>query len=490
MNSLTNEIKTELARRELSRRNLLDFTQYTMDDFDPTWFHKVYYEILDRFTKKDIKKLMVTVGPQNGKSEGSSRRLPAFALGVNPDLKIGLASYSSAFAQLFSLETQRIIDDQPYYNLFPGTKLPKSQLFTTSATSFKKTQGLFEILDRKGSLKAVGRGGGLTGSKIDLMIMDDLYKDYAEGNSPVIREAVINWYLSVIIKRLHNDSQQLIVFTRWDIEDLIGWLERKETVKEITCWADIDYFKEHPDHWAKINFPTLKTGEPTELDPREKGEALWPERHSRASKEAERKLDPEKFDGLEQGDPQPKTGLLYQSGFKTYIQKPELKELKAYCDVADEGDDYLCLIVYGVGIDDYIYILDVLYTQESEDITQQQVADMLRFNKVRQGDFESNNGGKGYAKAVKQILNNYCVIDWHYQGANKVARIKVNAAQIMNRVLMPYGWKEKFPLFSTDISRFKKNILSNKHDDAPDALTGCLEFSGILEEDYSQLYKF
>ena len=51
-----------------------------------------------------------------------------------------------------------------------------------------------------------------------------MYKDAMEANSPVVRENCWEWYTSVVKTRMHNFSGELIVFTRWHEEDLIGTL--------------------------------------------------------------------------------------------------------------------------------------------------------------------------------------------------------------------------------------------------------------------------
>ena len=77
-----------------ARTDLLSFTVATMPNFDPAEFHRRYYARLTDFACGDIDRLMVFVPPQHGKSEGSTRRLPAFVLGQNPDMKIAIVSYS------------------------------------------------------------------------------------------------------------------------------------------------------------------------------------------------------------------------------------------------------------------------------------------------------------------------------------------------------------------------------------------------------------
>jgi hypothetical protein len=64
-----------------SRLNLLDFTKNTLEGFEVEPYHKAYYTLLDAFSKGKIKRLIVTMPPQHGKSEGSTRRLPAYILG-------------------------------------------------------------------------------------------------------------------------------------------------------------------------------------------------------------------------------------------------------------------------------------------------------------------------------------------------------------------------------------------------------------------------
>ena len=78
-----------------------------------------------------------------------------------------------------------------------------------------------EIVGRDGGLLSVGREGSLTGNRVDCFILDDLYKDAMEANSPLVRENCWDWYTSVVRTRMHNASSELIVFTRWHDEDLI-----------------------------------------------------------------------------------------------------------------------------------------------------------------------------------------------------------------------------------------------------------------------------
>ena len=105
------------------QENLLSFTLHTLPAFAPAPFHIAYYEVLTRFAMGEIKKLMITMPPQHGKSEGATRRLPVFVLGQDPDKRIAIVSYNAIKARKFNRELQRIMDDDRYYELFPQTLL-------------------------------------------------------------------------------------------------------------------------------------------------------------------------------------------------------------------------------------------------------------------------------------------------------------------------------------------------------------------------------
>lgn len=465
---LIKSIQTELARR-----HLLQFTNYTYKKFQITPFHEVYYEVLNRFAHKEIKRLIITVPPQHGKSEGSTRRLPAYIFGLMPDTKIAIGSYNTTFARKFNRDIQRIIDDENYINVFPKTALNSSNFITTSSNHLRNTDE-FEIVNHAGSLKALGRGGALTGNEVDVMIMDDLYKDYAEGNSPIIRDSVWDWYTSVVKTRLHNDSQELIVFTRWHEDDLIGRLEKREEVITIESLDDIEDI--NPRSWVKINFEAIKTGESTDIDPRTEGEALWPEKHSLEKLQDTRLLDPENFNCLYQGNPQSKEGLLYSKGFKTYSELPKLKIIKNYTDTADSGSDYLFSLVYGEALDNtdnHKYVIDVLYTKEGMEHTETKTADLLNRNRVNEAIFESNNGGRYFATNVQKHTNT--VIDWFYQSKNKESRIYSNAASVMDKVVFPSDWHIRWADLYDHLTNYKKIFKANKYDDCADVVTGIVE---------------
>jgi predicted phage terminase large subunit-like protein len=172
-------------------------------------------------------------------------------------------------------------------------------------------------------------------------------------------------------------------------------------------------------------------------------------------------------------------GRMYTS-FKTYSgDLPLFKEIRNYTDTADTGSDYLCSINYGVTFANEAYILDVLYTQAPMEETEPAVARMLQSGSVNRARIESNNGGRGFARNVRRILeqelgSNLTTIKWFTQTKNKQARIYSNSSWVMEHIYYPEDWRNRWPEYYDSMVKYQREG-KNKHDDAQDATTGIAE---------------
>ena len=460
------------AAAELARRSLCDFARVCQPAIRLTPFHRTYYNTLDRFAHGQIRRLIVSVPPQHGKSLGSSVLLPAYLLGIAPQTRIALASYNLRLASRFNRRVQRLMSEPAYRDVFPATRLKTS---SAKQPNVIRTSDEFELIGAPGGLLSVGREGALTGNPVDVFILDDLYKDAAEANSPLIRDHAWEWYNAVVKTRLHNDSRELIVFTRWHEDDLIGRIAAHEPVLELTASSESYNGKTQAEQWLHLNFEAVKQSPPTPSDPRKPGEALWPERHGIRLLEQKRRLDPLLFETMYQGHPAVREGLLYGDNFKTYDRLPEDTVRRAnYTDTADTGEDYLCSVCYEVGRDGIVYITDAVYSPLGMEETEILVADMLLRNGTVAARIESNNGGRGFAREVAKRCREVRV-EWFHQSHNKEARILSNAPAVLNRIAMPAGWQIRWHVLYGDLLTFRRLFRANRRDDAPDVLTGIIE---------------
>ena len=415
---------------------------------------------------------MVWAPPQHSKSEFSSRRLPAKGLGDNPDLKIGIVAYNHLVSSKFNRDVQRIIDSPEYRELYPETRLNVQT--SRSAGTWLRNADEFEIVGREGSLVSVGIGGGLTSRKVDWAIIDDPYKDAASAWSERVREAIWDWYWSVLRSRLHNKSQELLVFTRWHEDDLAGRL-----------------LIEEPEEWVVVSFEAIRTirGRPNPNpyydDPRREGEALWPEQLSREKLERIRASNEIVFESLYQQNPTPKEGLLLPvADLKRFslsqIANTRPEGIISVCDVADEGDDSLCHPV-GFIFRNEVYVVDVIFTKDPIEATWGRVAAMLNRYNVDRSRFESNSGGKGYALKVRELVKAYrgrTDISWKPTTSNKHTRIVMKSGDIKERFyfLVDEEQHEEYRRYFYELTHYPKNG-NVKHDDAADGTTMLAEFA-------------
>lgn len=156
-------------------------------------------------------RLIISMPPQEGKSQRTSRRFPLWALTQNPDLRIAVASYAHDVARRWG----RVIRDDVIQHA-PDLGL--------AIRSDLAAQHEWQLAGHEGGVFAVGIGGGLTGRPVDLAIIDDPIKDREQADSPTYRERVWDWWTDVMATRLAPGAPCVLILTRWHHDDLAGRL--------------------------------------------------------------------------------------------------------------------------------------------------------------------------------------------------------------------------------------------------------------------------
>ena len=347
----------ELAKRELARRHLLDFTLYTMPDFQLNWHHEVMCDYLDRWLYGDIKRLIICMPPRHTKSELVSRRLPAMSLGLFPDEDFVSTSYGADLSRRMNRDVQRIIDSPEYKWLFPDTKLFGSNVRTVSQGTYLRNSDMFEIVGHKGSYKSTGVGGGLTGHGFHRGSIDDPVKGAKEGNSPTIRQSTWEWYTDVFWTRQAPSASILITMTRWNMDDLTGRI-----LKSLQ--------QDGSEEWEVLILPAILEDESQRhpADPRAIGEALWEGRFDLDYLEKARSQNAYSFSALYQQNPIPHGEATFDVDQIDVIDyEPDCSTIVRFYDLAvtaKRHSDYTAGIKMGITSDETIIIFDVYRVQK------------------------------------------------------------------------------------------------------------------------------
>ncbi len=351
------QAEIELARRELARRNLLDFTLYTYPNYRVNWHHRLLCDYLDRFANSEIKRLIVAMPPRHGKSELVSIRLPAFIFGRDPDAHFIGASYGADLARHFNRDVQRVIDSPAYRQVFPETRLFDSNVRTTLQGTWLRNSDNFEIVGREGMYKCAGVGGGLTGFGFKFGSIDDPFKDAKEANSQTIRQSKWEWYTDVFYTRQAPNAGILITMTRWNMDDTVGRLK--------------DAMEQHDgEQWELLELPAIMENldKKHPQDPRELGEPLWADRFNLEFLEKAKAQNSYSFAALYQQTPIPHGEAIFDvSQIEIIDYDPECSDVVRFYDLAvtaKKHSDYTVGLKMGVMKNEDIIILDVYRAQK------------------------------------------------------------------------------------------------------------------------------
>lgn len=174
-----------------------------------------------------------------------------------------------------------------------------------------------------------------------------------------------------------------------------------------------------------------------------------------------------------------------------YSTLPGIEPLKviSHVDVALGGEDYLAMPVVYYYEDDEDglvgYVEDVVFDNSEKHITEPQVIAMVKKHIIKHLHFEANQGGEGYADDIRKALaedkeyKEVCNIttDWALTTKRKQQRIFDNAESIRKLYFKdPQHRSIQYQRFMNNLFRFSTNMRKREHDDAPDALSGLVDF--------------
>ena len=449
--------------------------------------HKKICDALDRVINGEVTRLIINVGPRFSKTEVAVKHFISRGLAVNAAAKFIHISYSAELALDNSEEIKETVESDAYQALFPirlkqSTRAKKKWyteagggVYATSAagqlTGFgagavdKEEENIslssVEKKELEEEQKNIDEFLPVRDPKADFagaIVIDDPIKP-EDAFSDKIRNRVNKRFETTIRNRVNSRKTPIIIIMqRLHEDDLCGYLMKAE-----------------PGEWEVLSLPALS---------QENGQwvSLWPFKMTVEELLKIRKLDQYVFETQYQQDPMPIEGLMYRP-FKLYEVVPytAYAKRKNYTDTADDGDDYLCSIDY-VETEIGNFVLDVLYTDKGMEYTEPKTAEMVTIDRIEEMVVESNNGGKGFARAVERqcrlMQNDTTMIEWVFQGANKKARIFNNSAPVNNLTYFPVGWDKRWPEFYDAVTKYRKKG-SNLHDDGPDVLTAMVEHRNI-----------
>lgn len=271
--------------------------------------------LVEAFNTPDAR-LIISMPPQEGKSQRASRRFPLWCLTQNRDLRIAIASYESNVARRWG---RAIRDDITTHSTELGLKIRDDLA----------AQHEWALDGSEGGVYTAGIGGALTGRPVDLLIIDDPIKDREQADSTVYRERAWDWWTDTALTRLAPGAPVILILTRWHQDDLAGRLLAAEDGKD----------------WTVINIPAEADHRPEkgETDPlgREPGEFMASARRRTLKQWVKRKIasGARTWASLYQGRPSPDEGGVFPAEWARYDQPLWLEQADGRRTVPGIGRD-------------------------------------------------------------------------------------------------------------------------------------------------------
>ena len=437
----------ELGKRELARREFWYFCLYMDKEFftERQDILKTIAYDMQRLIRpippqSELDILNVSLPPRTGKSYLTTL-FSAWAFGHNPTKSIMRNSVTERLYNKFSKDLIQIMSGNSHRNRY--SNIFKIEFNTVAVGGWElknSTQGI--------SYFGGGVGGTIIGFGADLLsILDDSVKNEEEAMSETAMDKKWGWYTSTMDSREEGNVKKLFIGTRWTKGDIVGRIEDLGIFDSLSA--------------KNIVVPALRDGvsfceaiHTTETLMQKKlllSDIIW---------EAEY-----------QQMPITAKGLVFPINELNTFSSVLMGDVKAdflLADLADEGTDYLSAGVVKK-VDDEFYVLDVVFDNQKEEVTQPLVAKAIDDWEVATCYLESNFGGKGYKSQLEQLTRTRPSIELFKTTKNKHTKIIMESGFIREHFHFRNDYEE-----GSDYDKFMNNLTSyNKqgkvnHDDGAD----------------------
>lgn len=384
--------------------------------------------LFDYLQNESYQRLAISIPPQHGKTTLVLTYI-AWLMIRKPGVKVAYISYS-----------QRISEDRcyPLVKFFEFNNL-------ANPDNWKLTNR--QIINGS-TLNITSIDGTLVGQHFDVVIMDDLYKNYIEANSLVIRNKILQYYRNVVLTRGFENLRIILIGTRWHKDDLIGVLTRGE------------------ENFHYIRLPAL--AEDGDVLGRAKDEPLWPGKHGKSKLIRLRNLYPEMFQTQYQCNPVIRENLVFTGEPQYYSELPSNYVLSIGVDFAfslNPESDFTAVVILAIEPQSKTYYLINAYRWRATiNWTKEKLLRIYQKYKV-----PLNCEGGGSQKAVIDLLksSNIVVTEIIPKG-DKLTRALIFAdAWNSGRFLLPLKAEEDLQEYIEEIKNFTGS--NDLHDDFVDA---------------------
>lgn len=231
--------------------------------------------------------------PGGMKSKLISILFVCWFMGRHPAWPVLQLGHSTKFCiDNFGRQVLEVLFSDKHKAIFPDEAC-RVKRTARSAQSFQLVGG--------GKYYTTGAGSKIAGRRAALLISDDVVSEQDAYSDPV-RNKINEWYIPGARSRMLPYGAEIIVNTRWHMEDLSGYLETKD--------------KGSDNPWNIIRFPAILDLKSAKMLGIKEGESFWPELWPvEIFIEARRTMPASKFNAMYMQNPIPDDGNIVKEEY-------------------------------------------------------------------------------------------------------------------------------------------------------------------------------
>ena len=469
------EIRRINQTREFVLASFMNFVRYFFKvsygyKYKLNWHHIIIANLVDRVISGELKRLIINVPPGSGKSEQLSIMLLAYGFALNPKCRFLQLSASDDLILRNSRCIKNIMQSPDYLELFPDSALKSG---AGAVTHWYTDEGGESKFSSTGSQVMGFRAGYLdTPVFSGCLIIDDPLKATEINSKPYVNSANYNSEYA-ITTRLADDTVPVIL--------IMQRLSRSDTTQHVIdqCPAD----------WHDVTIPALIDDEYIATLPEDV--KVYIDKRSQIDdhfsyweiKEPIRKLLTVKnrnnflFSAQYMQQPIMRGGNLIKSEwFNYYNELPKLKHRIITADTAQktkEHNDYSVFMHWGIGIDNKVYLIDVLRGKwESPQLKRNMITfwnkcqelNSTAYGQVRDVYIEDKVSGTGL---IQELKDSGIPIKAYPKGRDKVSEVNDILTYLENGYLYLLREAPWLDDYITEHEDFNAEI-THAHDDQVD----------------------
>ena len=342
-------IEDEIDRRR-ARESFLAFYM-RMTGFLPPVHVRIVCRLLQSMEEDKVDRAMVFMPPRAAKTTLCSHLFPAWLIGRDPRVKIMSVAHTERYAKKIGGNVRNYLlkPQWPFDDVELSEDSRAKEAFTTPQGGEYNGFGMF--------------GGNQHGNPAEWLFMDDIVKGRKIALSPHMREEAWETYKADLTSRLEGRQKQLLVFTRWHMDDPAGRILPENFDGQSGWYKD----RETGEKWFVLSIPAVAEHDNDPMK-RKKGEWIWPGRIDESKRGGTRKRGGWIWSALYQQRPSPEEGLLFT---KDHIMRYDRRALDLtrlqvygssdYAVTAEAGSpdpDYTVHAVWGVDDEWNTYLVD------------------------------------------------------------------------------------------------------------------------------------